>query len=172
MSGGPHCTGQPQESILTWDPTPIAGLELLRTRDYSRNRGLFLAHTWVPSQEPGQQARVTARLVQHGSGPLTWRKIESVEYVWGRKFSPQSQVMTDPGASYACAQDLYKPLLLIAKVSFNDGTAPLILTRYLNYETPADRTDEGGHPGAGGNRRALGSRQSQMGVPERSTPAT
>jgi hypothetical protein len=62
-------------------------------------------------------------------------RFKSVEYVWGGKFDEHSVVVTRSANGYAFTTHLYSPLLLLARVSFTDGAAPLILTRYINLET-------------------------------------
>jgi hypothetical protein len=59
-------------STLNWED-----LDKERIRHYTHNGGVFLIHTSQLSSKPGQQAEVTARLIQHGVGPLSKGQIKS-----------------------------------------------------------------------------------------------
>lgn len=63
-------------------------LEAERERRYGANRGLFLVHTWRPSDQEGQAVDVKVQLVQHGPGPLKVGTVKSVTYTFGPPRSP------------------------------------------------------------------------------------
>jgi len=104
-----------------------------RIRRYEGNRGLFLVHTWRPSRTPEQEADVSISLHQHGDGPLTQKKIKSVEYHLGPKFFAHTVTKTDPDDNFALHISAYGPILCLAQVNFDDGSPPLDLERYINF---------------------------------------
>lgn len=81
----PMSPGQIQQRLLSgFRPDVRAGVdtgqggdesweerERRRIETYQRNRGLFLAHTWRPSTEPGQVADIVIYLRQHGNPTAT-----------------------------------------------------------------------------------------------------
>jgi hypothetical protein len=113
-------------------------LDALRLGQYQRNRGLFLVHSWRPSSKTGQKVDVTIKLAQHERGPLSWRTIKSVEYIFGRRFEDHARTVTRPDDDFAVVESLYGPLLVLARVSFTDGHTPLILSRYVNFDGDHD----------------------------------
>ncbi len=126
-------------------PSPIAegtkkvlesweGREAYRKRRYAENHGLFLVHTWRPSRSPDQVADISIRLYQHGQGPMTAGKIKSVEYHLGSMFFKQTVTKTNSKDSFELKVAAYGPMLCLAKVNFDDGTPPLELERYIDFE--------------------------------------
>jgi hypothetical protein len=118
------------------EPTPSwEELNRVRVARYEETRGLFLVHEWwTPSQEPGQVADVTIRLFQHGEGPLSRDAIRAVEYTLGPRFTDHSLVRSDPTNGYAIHVPMWGPMLCLAKIYFTDGSRPLLLERYINFE--------------------------------------
>jgi len=107
-------------------------LNEIRVSKYEENRGLFLKHSSTPSTQPGQVANVIISIAQHGDGPLTHGTLSGVQYTLGPKFSQFSHVITDPTNNFATAVAMFGPMLCLAEISFDDGTAPLILERYID----------------------------------------
>lgn len=124
-------------------PEGWKALNARRVVRYAHNRGLFLIHTWEPSSEPGQKVKVTVRLAQHVtrdgrggivSGPLAWGTVEAVEYIFGDMYLANTRVVTRPDNDFATTDTLYAPLNVLARVTFTDGSTPLLLERYLNFD--------------------------------------
>jgi hypothetical protein len=111
---------------------------------YEKNRGLFLVHTWRPSQKPGQVADVVINIAQHGDGPLSAGKIKSVEYHLGPKFFDRTVVKSDPGNDFRLEVSAYYPMLCLARVHFDDGFPPLELERYVDF-WPSSNIDSWAH---------------------------
>jgi len=110
-------------------------LNQYRELRYSSNRGLFLVHTWSPSKVAGQVADVVVHLIQHRDGPLTFGKVAAVEYTFGPKFDDHSVTKSISTANgFAMETSMWGPMLCVAKVSFNDGTDPLLLERYIDFD--------------------------------------
>jgi hypothetical protein len=67
-----------------------------RIKAYQDNRGLFLVHTWRPSEDPGEVADIVISVRQHPgeNQPLTDGHIKSVEYHLGPKFFNRTVVKT------------------------------------------------------------------------------
>lgn len=113
-------------------------LEERRTKEYKDNQGLFLGHYWKPSEEEGQIADIRIQLRDHpdpegGPTPLEAGKVESVTYYLGPKFSETATTKSDSTDAFALDVSAYGPMLCHAVVSFNDGTRPLSLSRYIDF---------------------------------------
>lgn len=113
--------------------TTSGQLERRRIGRYQENYGLFLVHTWRPSDSPGQVADIAISLRQHGDGPLSEGKILSVEYVLGPKFFNNPVAKTNANDNFRLDVSAYAPMLCLAKVKFTDGTSPIILERYIDF---------------------------------------
>jgi len=125
---------EPQEPTPSWEE-----LNRVRVGRYEENRGLFLVHEWwTPSQEPEQVADVTIRLKQHQEGPLSRGEIRAVEYTLGPRFTDHSLVRMDPTDDYAIHVPMWDTMLCLAKVYFTDGSPPLLLERYVNFDAEPD----------------------------------
>ncbi len=112
-----------------WEAT-----EADRYRRYEEARGLFLVHeARVPSAVPGQKADIVLHLAQHRDGPLSQRKVSGVQYTFGHMFTDHSRVTTRAEGGFAISESIYDPLLVLARVRFNDGTPDLLLERYVNF---------------------------------------
>ena len=112
-----------------------------RRRDiYIKNDGLFLVHTWRPSNVSGQVADIVIHLTQHREGPLTIGSIKCVEYHLGPQFFKQTVVKTDPSDDFRLEVSAYAPMLCLARVHFDDGKPSLDLQRYIDF-WPSSRED-------------------------------
>jgi hypothetical protein len=107
--------------------------EKRRIQTYEQNMGLFLVHTWRPSHTPGQVADIAISIYQHGDGPLSYGKVENVEYHLGAKFFEDTVIKTNAKENFKLDVSAYGPMLCLARVNFNDGTYPLDLERYINF---------------------------------------
>ncbi len=121
-------------------PPPTADLswmerERLRVETYISARGLFLVHEWRPSVDEDQVADVVIYVRQHPGldQPLMDGKIKSVEYHLGPKFAKSTIVKTDQDTSFRMEISAYGPLLCLARVNFDDGHAPITLSRYVDF---------------------------------------
>jgi len=113
----------------SWD-----GLNKYRERLYADRQGLFLVHSWVPSEDPEQVADVTVALAQHGPGPLASGRVAAVEYAFGPKFEHHSVTREHGHDGFAVTVSMWGQMLCVARVNFTDGTPPLILERYITFE--------------------------------------
>ena len=118
----------------TAPPDDFCELENLRVQRYEINQGLFLVHSWRPSLVKGQNADIVIWLHQHGDGPFRQDVIEKVEYQLGPYFSDKPIIKRDATNSFRLDVSAYGPMLCVAQVSFIDGTNPLTLERYINFE--------------------------------------
>lgn len=105
-----------------------------RVQIYQRYQGLFLVHTWERLDGPRYKARITMRLEQHNEGPLSRDAVAGVQYVWGRRFNPLSETVASRETKFAATCDAYLPALVLAHITFTDGTPPMILWRYANFD--------------------------------------
>lgn len=134
---------KPENSTLPTKKTAIKGrggdgtdeLEKMRIKKYETQEGLFLIHNWRPSKANGQVADVMISLFQHGEGPLSKGIVKKVEYELGRKFFPSPQVRTNEKNNFRLEISAYSPMLCIAKVFINDTKEPIILERYIDFDS-------------------------------------
>jgi hypothetical protein len=116
-----------------------ASMEAIRDKIYEQHRGLFLIHTWRPSQVPGQVADISIRLHEHGKRwtPLSDGVVERVEYYLGSYFfGGNSVIKTNAKEAFRLDISSYGTTDCVARVYFKDGTPPAILDRYLDYALP------------------------------------
>jgi hypothetical protein len=109
-------------------------LEPKRIKKYQDNRGLFLIHSWRPSLAKGQVADIVIWLHQHGNGPLTQGVIEKVEYELGPKFFNGPILKTNREEQFRLEVSAYGPMLCLARIHFKDGSAPILLERYIEID--------------------------------------
>ena len=123
---------QPGEDALS--------LKAFRDNTYERRRGLFLVHTWRPSQLPGQLVDMSIRLDEHGKTwtPLSDGLVDRVEYYIGDYFFGGNSVFkTNAEEAFRLDISLYgPPTNCVARVYFKDGTPPATMDRYLDYALP------------------------------------
>lgn len=110
--------------------------EPLRIRRYQENQGVFLIHRWRPSTTRGQVADVVIEPAQHREGPLSAGLVESVTYYLGpRFFGGKSVVKKDALKDFRLEISAYGPLLCLAELRIKGRKEPLILERYVDFET-------------------------------------
>ncbi len=126
----PNAEMGPSQHEQSWE-----GIEQERVATYQRNSGLFLVHDWRPSVERGQVADIAIRLLQHGDGALSQGEVKSVEYHLGPKFFDYPVIETDPRDDYRLDVSAYGPMLCLARVHFHDASEPLLLKRYVDFDT-------------------------------------
>jgi len=126
--------GTTEEAVATTRSLSWEEMNTVRVGKYEANQGLFLVHSWKPSALPDQVAEVTIRIIQHGRGPLTRSTVSGVQYTLGPNFTDHSRIITDPTTGFAIHEAMYGPMLCLAEVCFSDGSAPLILERYVDFE--------------------------------------
>lgn len=122
-----------ERSALTRNVTVAPSLEETRTGRYEKYQGVFLVHSWRPSQEPGQVADVVLRLQQHGDGPLKAGKVERVEYALGPKFFECPVEKRNREDAFRLEVSAYAPMLCVARVHLGDGSF-FDLERYVDFE--------------------------------------
>jgi len=115
-----------------------ARLERNRVEEYEKNRGLFLVHTWQPSNKDNQVADVVIRLHEHLDTPkrrslLAEGKVARVTYEMGRNFFAAPVPKENVEENFALDISAYSPALCLAEVTFNDGSPPVILSRYIDF---------------------------------------
>lgn len=118
-------------------------LDKMRIKQYMDNRGLFLIHDWKSSNKEDQIADIVIRLHEHLDAPrraslLEEGRISSVKYELGRNFSRTSITSYSSEDHFSLTVSAYHPMLCLAKVTFNDKSDPIYLSRYINFPTKRD----------------------------------
>jgi len=127
---------QPQGQPIALPPSHST-LEDLRVERYKSYRGLFLVHSWRPSQDPTQVADIIVEIRQHREGPLSEGLIDRVEYCLGPLFFDGGVVKHNGRQNFRLEISAYGPALCLARVHFKDGTEPVLLERYIDFEGSA-----------------------------------
>ena len=127
-----HAENTQSKSTTSIEKTDI---ENQRINRYQKYKGLFLIHTWRPSKIPGQTADIVVKLCQHKRGPLSENQIEKVEYTLGSMFFNEPVIKTNSGENFKLEVSAYAPMLCLARIHLKDGTTPIILERYIDFNT-------------------------------------
>lgn len=132
------------ENLATRDYTVAAGslsahedseeMEKWRISKYQRDEGLFLIHTWRPSNNQGQVADIIVQLHQHYDGPLHRGDVEKVQYNLGPKFFAEPVSKINKDEKFRLEISAYGPVLCVANVFVRGREEPIRLERYLNFE--------------------------------------
>jgi hypothetical protein len=124
-------------TVAKVDPamTALQG-EPLRIKRYQDNQGVFLIHRWRPSTTHGQIADIVIELVQHREGPLSAGLVDSVTYYLGPQFfGGKSVVKKDALENFRLEISAYGPVLCLAEIRIKGRKDPLILERYIDFDT-------------------------------------
>ena len=96
------------QSGVPADDAPQVGqdLDVLRVREYEKNRGLYLVHNWRRSRKPGEVADIVIRLREHRESStrpslLAEGKVERVGYELGRMFFKEPAVKRNKDDGFA-----------------------------------------------------------------------
>lgn len=111
-------------------------MESERVKRYQAQKGLFLVHSWRPSLTRGQVADIVIWVHQHGEGPLTHSLIDRVEYELGPKFFNKPHVKRNCQEQFKLEVSAYGPMLCLASIYLKDGTSPILLDRYIDFDEP------------------------------------
>jgi hypothetical protein len=136
-------TGFKDENLPGAEPpaaTPASESELpeVRKRLYESRRGLFVVHTWLPSEGRAGWADISVRLHEHGGEagtPLSDGDVDRVDYYLGRSFFG-GNVVTKENADQQFRLDVsaYGTTNCVARVFFKDGSH-VDMDRYLDFVT-------------------------------------
>lgn len=120
-------------------PAATAGgseLKDVRKHLYDSRRGLFMVHTWLPSESRPDWADISIRLHEHGGEagrPISDGAVDRVEYFLGRSFF-DGKVITKKNAGQQFRLDIsaYGSTNCVARVFFKDGSH-VDMDRYLDF---------------------------------------
>ena len=119
--------------------TDPENLPEVRDKIYRDQRGLFLIHTWLPSERQGQVADVSIRLSEHGrrrGTALSDGQVDRVEYYLGQHFfDGQAVTKTNTDDGFRLDVSAYDTLLCVARIYFTDGQTADV-ARYLDFALP------------------------------------
>jgi hypothetical protein len=111
-----------------------------RNATYRNNRNVFIAHTLIPSKEPGQLFDVFIYLVAHQSNDPRHQRdnlndVEYAEFFLGRYWQNQIFRVENKGGMIGVSTAAYGPFLCVAKVAFRgELDEPIVLQRYIDFE--------------------------------------
>lgn len=118
-----------------------------RIKRYQDNHGVFLVHRWRPSATAGQVADIVIEPAQHREGPLSAGLVESVTYYLGPQFfGGKSIVKKDALENFRLEISAYGPVLCLAEVRIKGRKDPLILERYVDFDTDVEHQAERSGP--------------------------
>ena len=120
---------------------------LLRQNEYRRREGIFLTHAAITADPPPdtdghpdvQWWKVTVRLAQHQTGPLSGAEVKEVEYSLGPRFTEGPVKVQGATGGFPYTTDLYGSLMVLARVVFrNRLKRPLLVERYIDLPESID----------------------------------
>lgn len=105
---------------------------------YRENRGVFRAHTFRPSQSPGQRYDVAIYLIRHRSNDPRYRRedlnnVIQAEFVLGEYFDGRVFRTHNRGGALGIVVSAYGPFLCTCRLRFDDGTS-VSVNRYIDFE--------------------------------------
>ena len=90
----------------------------------------------MPSKTPGQLADIVIELTQHGDGPLSNKTIDKVHYYLGPKFVGSTpHTKKNAQEKFKLEISAYGPLLCLAEVFVQGLAQPILLDRYVDFDT-------------------------------------
>jgi hypothetical protein len=114
-----------------------------REEEYSRTHRLFLVHVYEPSTSPGQKYDITIFLLRSVS-PLNQREgfseVEKLELYFGPYWNDAIFTSANNGGLIGVRTSSWASFLATGRVTFNDGSDPLILHRYVDFEMAHNKT--------------------------------
>lgn len=119
-------TPNEQQLDETWEER-----ERRRVKQYEKQEGLFLVHSWRPSDRQGW-VDIVIWLHQHGEGPLSEGLIERVEYHLGPKFFTHPVIKYNSSENFRLEVSAYGPMLCLARVFVKGKNDPIDLERYID----------------------------------------
>ena len=136
-TGAPVSDATPSKDVAA-QPASASWMDA-RDAELRRTRGLFLVHRYKPSKEPGQKYDVTIFLLRHvpGESPNQregFSEIEKMELYLGPSWGTEPFTAPNNGGPIGIRTAAWGSFLAIGRITFRDGTAPLSLKRYVDFE--------------------------------------
>lgn len=134
-TGPPKKGTSPVLSPLSWTTE--------REKKYSSTHRLFLVHVYEPSASAGQKYDITIFLLRSRS-PVNQRdgfsEVEKLELYFGPYWNDAIFTAANNGELIGVRTSSWASFLATGRVTFNDGSDPLILHRYVDFEMAQNKT--------------------------------
>lgn len=122
-------------------PSGVPGLPWTdeRGKKYTENHDLFVLHVYEPSKERRNYFDVTLFLIRHIKGMVPnqkegFREVAQVEFFFGKSWRNQVFVAPNKGGVIGIRTSAWGSFLATCQISFNDGSSPVVLHRYIDFE--------------------------------------
>ena len=103
---------------------------------YQKNRGVFLAHTVLPSNLAGFDINVYIYLIEHVKGEKgkirNISQVKKAEFFFGREWNNKVFETTNNSEPIGISTAAYAPFLAICLVTFDDDQT-VLLHRYIDF---------------------------------------
>ncbi len=123
-----------KETVLAPSDESYKEREIRRIKRYESLEGLFVIHSWRPSNKPRQVADIVIWLHQHGDGPLSQGLVDKVEWHLGPKFFTHRVVKTNARDKFKLEVSAYGPMLCLARAFVKGRKEPIDLEHYIDFE--------------------------------------
>jgi hypothetical protein len=112
---------------------------IAREQEYARTHRLELVHIYKPSARRGQKYDVSIYLMRHHSGEEAnqttgFTEIEKAEFFFGVSWGNRIFTAVNDGGVVGVNTSAWGTFLATCRVIFNDGSAPVVLHRYVDFE--------------------------------------
>ena len=110
-----------------------------RTAEYERTHRLALVHIYKPSVRKGQKYDISIYLMRHHRGrgenqTVGFTEIERAEFFFGSSWGDRIIPAVNDGGVIGVNTSAWGTFLATCRVVFNDGSDPVVLHRYIDFE--------------------------------------
>jgi hypothetical protein len=110
-----------------------------REEEYERTHRLALVHIYKPSTRRNQKYDISIYLMRHHSGQgdnqtVGFTEIERAEFFFGSSWGNRIFTSSNDGGVIGVNTSAWGTFLATCRVAFNDGSAPIVLHRYIDFE--------------------------------------
>jgi len=113
-----------------------------REEEYVRTHNLELVHIYKPSARSGQRFDISIYLMRHNQGreenqTTGFAEIEQAEFFFGSSWGNRVFTAANDGGVIGINTSAWGTFLATCRVVFNDGSAPVVMHRYIDFEMAA-----------------------------------
>jgi hypothetical protein len=118
-----------------------------RQAEYERTRFLELVHIYKPSTRPGQKFDVSIYIMRHVTGTAhnqvtAFTEIDKAEFFFGPSWGDRVFTARNDGGIIGFNTSAWGSFLATCRVEFNDGSPPVLLHRYIDFEMAHSQSED------------------------------
>jgi hypothetical protein len=116
-----------------------------REAEYERTKFLEMVHIYKPSTRPGQKFDVSIYLMRHVSGEsrnqiTAFTEIDRAEFFFGPSWGNRILTARNGGGVIGLNTSAWGSFLATCRVVFNNGSPPVVIYRYVDFEMAGSHT--------------------------------